>query len=72
VDWNMPQMNGLDFVRHLRADPRNSSVVLMMVTTETEVDQMVKALAAGANEYVMKPFTKDIISDKLRMLGMLQ
>lgn len=71
VDWNMPQMDGLEFVKRLRADPRHSSVVLMMVTTETEIEQMVKALEAGANEYVMKPFTKDIISDKLRMLGML-
>ena len=44
----------------------------MMVTTETEVDQMVKALEAGANEYVMKPFTKEIIEDKLRILGVLQ
>jgi len=43
-----------------------------MVTTETEVDQMVKALAAGANEYVMKPFTKEILADKLRMLGLIQ
>lgn len=72
VDWNMPQMDGLEFVKRLRADPRNSSVVLMMVTTETEVEQMVRALEAGANEYVMKPFTKEIISDKLRILGMLQ
>jgi len=44
----------------------------MMVTTETEVDQMVKALAAGANEYVMKPFTKEILADKLRVLGLIQ
>jgi two-component system chemotaxis response regulator CheY len=72
VDWNMPQMDGLEFVKHLRADPRNSSVVLMMVTTETEIEQMVKALDAGANEYVMKPFTKEIIADKLRLLGVLQ
>ncbi len=72
VDWNMPQMDGLEFVKRLRADPRNSSVVLMMVTTETEIEQMAKALEAGANEYVMKPFTKEIISDKLRILGMLQ
>jgi two-component system chemotaxis response regulator CheY len=72
VDWNMPQMNGLEVVKQLRADPQNSSVVLMMVTTETEVDQMVKALEAGANEYVMKPFTKEIIEDKLRILGVLQ
>jgi two-component system chemotaxis response regulator CheY len=43
-----------------------------MVTTETEVDQMVKALAAGANEYVMKPFTKEILADKLRVMGLIQ
>ncbi|MGA2588763.1 MAG: response regulator [Bryobacteraceae bacterium] len=71
VDWNMPRMNGLDFVKQLRADPRYSPVTVMMVTTETEVEQMVKALEAGANEYVMKPFTKEIIEDKLRLLGLL-
>ena len=72
VDWNMPQMNGLEFVRQIRSDPRYASVLLMMVTTETEIDQMVAALDAGANEYVMKPFTKEIIEDKLRLLGALQ
>jgi two-component system, chemotaxis family, chemotaxis protein CheY len=72
VDWNMPLMNGLEFVKRLRSDPRYASVRLMMVTTETEVDQMVQALEAGANEYVMKPFTKEIIADKLRLLGALQ
>jgi len=72
VDWNMPQMNGLEFVKKLRSDPRYSSVILMMVTTETQVEQMVQALEAGANEYVMKPFTKEIIADKLRLLGVLQ
>jgi len=72
VDWNMPLMNGLEFVRRLRSDPRYASVRLMMVTTETEVEQMVQALEAGANEYVMKPFTKEIIADKLRLLGALQ
>jgi len=72
VDWNMPEMNGLEFVRALRADPRNAGMVVVMVTTETAVDQMVTALDAGANEYVMKPFTKDVIQDKLRLLGVLQ
>jgi len=71
VDWNMPEMNGLEFVKRLRAEPRFASVVLMMVTTETQVEQMVAALEAGANEYVMKPFTKEIIEDKLRLLGLL-
>lgn len=72
VDWNMPRMNGLEFVRRLRSDPRYASVRLMMVTTETEAEQMMQALEAGANEYVMKPFTKEIIADKLRLLGALQ
>jgi two-component system, chemotaxis family, chemotaxis protein CheY len=72
VDWNMPEMNGLDFVKQMRADARNASVTAIMVTTETQVDQMVAALEAGANEYVMKPFTRDVIQDKLRLLGVLQ
>jgi len=71
VDWNMPEMSGLEFVKRLRSEPRFSSVVLMMVTTETQVEQMVAALDAGANEYVMKPFTREIIEDKLRLLGLL-
>jgi two-component system chemotaxis response regulator CheY len=71
VDWNMPEVDGLDFVKTLRADPRFSSVLLMMVTTETEVEQMMAALAAGANEYVMKPFTEEVISEKLRLLGVI-
>jgi len=71
VDWNMPEMNGLEFVNHVRSRPGYSQVVLMMVTTETEIEQMVTALEAGANEYVMKPFTEDIITDKLRLLGLV-
>lgn len=69
VDWNMPEMNGLDFVRAVRANPSYRQLPLMMVTTETESSQMGKALAAGANEYVMKPFTKDVIQEKLKILG---
>ena len=72
VDWNMPEMNGLDFIKTLRADPRFATTPLMMVTTETEVDQMIRALDAGANEYVMKPFTDDVIESKLRLMGVLQ
>jgi two-component system chemotaxis response regulator CheY len=67
----MPKLDGLGFVQRLRSDPRNAEVKVMMVTTETEMDQMVTALQAGANEYVMKPFTPEIISDKLRILGVL-
>ena len=72
VDWNMPEMNGLEFIRRVRAGPESSAITLMMVTTETEMEQMVTALDAGANEYVMKPFTKDVITDKLRLMGMIQ
>src|SRR6185503_13191798 len=69
VDWNMPEMNGFDFIRAVRADHAHDGMRLMMVTTETEIAQVAKALEAGANEYVMKPFTKDMILEKLSLLG---
>lgn len=72
VDWNMPEMNGLEFVKRVRANQKFQSVKLMMVTTETQPEQIVAAIGAGANEYVMKPFTKEIIEDKLRLLGEVQ
>ncbi len=70
VDWNMPEMNGYEFLCAVRADPAYSDSRVMMVTTETEVEQMIKALTAGANEYVMKPFTKEVIREKLELMGM--
>jgi two-component system chemotaxis response regulator CheY len=70
VDWNMPEMNGLDFVKAVRADERFRSITLMMVTTESEHGQIVKALAAGAHEYVLKPFTADAIAEKMALLGL--
>ena len=70
VDWNMPEMNGLEFVQAVRADHAYDAMRLMMVTTETEIEQMSKALEAGANEYVMKPFTKDALAQKLELLMM--
>ena len=72
IDWNMPEMNGLELVREIRLRNRMSASKLMMVTTETEFDQMKSALDAGADEYVMKPFTKDILLDKLRLMGLMQ
>ena len=71
VDWNMPEMNGLDFVKNLRANPQFGSIPVMMVTTETEAEQISIALDAGANEYVIKPFTDETIEEKLRLLGVL-
>lgn len=70
VDWNLPEMNGLEFVQAVRANPAYGELRLMMVTSETERDQVARALAAGANEYVMKPFTKDVILAKLNLLGL--
>ena len=69
ADWNMPEMNGLELLRLLRADPTLASLVVVMVTTETEIGQMTTALEAGANEYVMKPFTREILVGKLQMAG---
>ena len=69
VDWNMPEMNGYDFVQAVRANPHYNDLRLMMVTTETEMSQVTRALEAGVNEYVMKPFTKDVIHDKLELMG---
>ena len=70
VDWNMPEMNGLELVQAVRRDDRFASIPLMMVTTETEMAQVLRALEAGAQEYVMKPFTKEVIEEKLRVLGL--
>jgi two-component system chemotaxis response regulator CheY len=69
VDWNMPEMDGLEFVKAVRADHAYDGMQVMMVTTESEAGAMVNALEAGANEYVMKPFTKDVILEKLAILG---
>ena len=72
IDWNMPNMNGLEFVTNVRADPRLREMTLVMVTTESEQSQIVRALAAGAHEYVLKPFTPEIIRDKLAYLGLVK
>jgi two-component system chemotaxis response regulator CheY len=69
ADWNMPEMNGLELVKELRRDPELASLKVIMVTTETEMSQMTSALEAGANEYIMKPFTKDILKEKLEIVG---
>jgi two-component system chemotaxis response regulator CheY len=70
VDWNMPEMNGLDFVKAVRADHAYDDVRLVVVSTETEMTQVGRALDAGANDYVMKPFTKAVILDKIKLLGL--
>jgi two-component system chemotaxis response regulator CheY len=71
VDWNMPEMDGLDFIRAVRADIAYLGLPMMMVTTNTERAHVAEALEAGANEYIMKPFTGDMIREKLAILGLL-
>ena len=69
ADWNMPEINGLDLLKRLRQNPALSSLAVVMVTTETEIEHIAEALEAGANEYVMKPFTPDILVEKLQLAG---
>ena len=71
VDWNMPVMDGLTFITEVRKRPEWRSITLMMVTTESEQDRIVRALAAGAHEYLIKPFTGEALMEKLDLLGLL-
>lgn len=71
ADWNMPEMNGFELLQQLRNRSDLADVKVVMVTTEAELGHMATALEAGANEYVMKPFTKDVILEKLDLIGVL-
>lgn len=71
LDWNMPVMNGYDFLVAMRGDSRFATAPkVIMVTTETGMGSMMKALAAGADEYIMKPFDREMVSGKLMMIGL--
>lgn len=69
VDWNMPVMDGLEFIRAVRLLPAWSALRIVMVSTESESEQVQRAMDAGANEYVMKPFTAEVLVAKLSLLG---
>ncbi len=69
VDWNMPPLDGFEFIKAVRADHTYDDTRLVMVTTETEMENVARALEAGANEYIMKPFTKESLQEKLALLG---
>jgi two-component system chemotaxis response regulator CheY len=71
IDWNMPVMNGLEMLKQLRAEGF-SEVKAMMVTTEAENDFILRALDAGADEYLMKPFDDEALTEKLAMLGLVE
>ncbi|HET6146319.1 MAG TPA: response regulator [Polyangia bacterium] len=68
VDWNMPVMDGLSFVQAARAEGF-SELPIIMITTEGSLEYVTRAMEAGANEYLMKPFTKESLHDKLVLLG---
>lgn len=72
VDWNMPVMDGLEFIQRVRQIRTWDHVQIVMVTTETESEQVQRALSAGANEYVMKPFTPEVLVAKLALLGVYE
>jgi two-component system chemotaxis response regulator CheY len=69
VDWNMPVMNGIQFVEALRRERQMDAVRILFVTSETEIDRVQQALAAGANEYLMKPFSPEALRAKLELMG---
>jgi two-component system chemotaxis response regulator CheY len=68
VDWEMPEMNGIAFVAKVRANPAYKDLRIVMVTKETRLHNVKEALDAGADEYIMKPFTRDVVLDKLQLL----
>ncbi|MFO0982209.1 MAG: response regulator [Planctomycetota bacterium] len=71
LDWNMPEMSGYELLQAIRREAAWQGLPVMMVTTESETTQVKRALAAGANEYLMKPFTKEALRDKLVSLGLI-
>ncbi len=71
LDWNMPVMNGIEFLRALRATPGGDAPIVLFCTTETEMTKIQQAIEAGANEYIMKPFDSEIVESKLTQVGLL-
>lgn len=71
LDWNMPVLSGIDFLRQLRAEHNGDKPVVVFCTTENNLDNITEALSAGANEYIMKPFDGDIIEAKFAEVGLV-
>jgi two-component system chemotaxis response regulator CheY len=71
LDWNMPVMSGIDFLRWLRSAEGGEQPVVVFCTTENDLRHIQEALGAGANEYIMKPFDGDIIQAKFSQVGLL-
>ena len=71
LDWNMPVMDGYEFLRNLRRMPGGDKPKVVFCTTENDVAHIARALHAGANEYIMKPFDKDIVEAKFHEVGLI-
>lgn len=71
LDWNMPIMNGIDFLRELRKLPNGNHPVVVFCTTENDIEHIQEAITAGANEYIMKPFDSEILQAKFSQVGLL-
>ncbi len=71
LDWNMPVMDGLEFLQNLRRMPGGDGPKVVFCTTENDVAHIARALHAGANEYIMKPFDKDIVTAKFHEVGLI-
>ena len=71
LDWNMPVMNGIEFLRALRQEPGGERPVVVFCTTENDIGHITEAIAAGANEYIMKPFDRDILQSKFAQVGLV-
>lgn len=69
LDWNMPVMNGLEFIKVFRADKENDNIPVVFCTTENELEKVKEALSFGASEYIMKPFDIEILKGKLIQVG---
>jgi two-component system chemotaxis response regulator CheY len=72
LDWNMPVMDGYEFLGNLRRMPGGDAPKVVFCTTENGVDHIARALDAGANEYIMKPFDKDIVTAKFQEVGLVE
>ena len=71
LDWNMPNMTGIEFIIALRKEPNGNKPKVVFCTTENDMDFIQKALAEGANEYIMKPFDSDIVETKFKQVGLI-
>lgn len=71
LDWDMPVMNGLDMLKSVRGDHAYDNVKVLMVTAQNSVESVFRALAAGADDYLMKPVTEESLADKLRVMGLI-